>query len=70
MQEVMIAGADTNAVTLEWSLLELLRHPDMMQKLRAEIDGKFGDSSPVEEESLVELSYLQVSHIELCLPWL
>ena len=67
MQEVLMAGADTTAVTLEWCMLELMRHPHMMQRLRAEVDAKYGDSSPVDEDSLLELPYLQVSY-KHCIP--
>lgn len=36
----MFAGHDTTANTLNWTLLELARHPEMQQRLRAEIRTK------------------------------
>ena len=34
---LMIAGYETTAVTLTWSLIELSRHPEIQERLRAEV---------------------------------
>ncbi|KAG0589599.1 hypothetical protein KC19_1G032800 [Ceratodon purpureus] len=56
---LLAAGADTTATTLEWALLELARHPHIMEKLQVEIDAKFGMVRPVEEDEAAQLPYLQ-----------
>jgi len=61
VQELLTAGSDTIASTLEWSLLELVRQPLYLERLQAEIDTKFGMSGPVEEEEAAQLPYLQVT---------
>ncbi|KAJ7339938.1 cytochrome P450 [Mycena albidolilacea] len=37
MQTIMLAGHETTATTMSWTLFELTKHPDMQAKLRAEI---------------------------------
>ena len=59
-KELLMAGTDTSAALLEWSLLELVRHPHVMERLNAEIDAKFGMLRPVEEDEAAHLPYLQV----------
>lgn len=57
--ELLTAGSDTIASVLEWTLLELVRHPHCMERLSAEIDGFFGTNRPVDEDELTKLPYLQ-----------
>ena len=59
-KELLIAGSDTTSTTLEWSLLEIVRHPHVMEKLQAEIDANFGMLRPVEDDEASQLPYLQV----------
>ncbi|KAJ7869952.1 cytochrome P450 [Mycena olivaceomarginata] len=37
MQTIMLAGHETTATTMSWTLFELTKHPDVQAKLRAEI---------------------------------
>ncbi|KAF7362964.1 Cytochrome P450 [Mycena venus] len=37
MQTIMVAGHETTANTMSWTLFELTKHPDVQTKLRAEI---------------------------------
>lgn len=60
VQELLTAGTDTVAATLEWALLELVRHPQVLDRLQKEIDAKCGMSSQVDEDEAVQLPYLQV----------
>ena len=43
----MFAGHHTSAVTVAWTVLELLANPDRLERVRAEIDGLFGQDRPV-----------------------
>ncbi|CAI5521961.1 unnamed protein product [Closterium sp. Naga37s-1] len=39
LQDLLVAGTDTAAVSTEWALAELVNRPDAMKRLQAEIDG-------------------------------
>ncbi len=56
----MTAGSDTTAASLEWALLELVRHPVIMERLQAEIDATFGTLRLLDEDEAAQLPYLQV----------
>lgn len=56
---MVIAGTNTSAVTLEWALSNLLNHPDVIIKARAEIDKQVGLDRLIEESDLSELPYLK-----------
>ncbi|CAI7793089.1 unnamed protein product [Closterium sp. NIES-53] len=36
--DMMMAGTDTTSKIVEWALAELAQHPDMLERLRAEVD--------------------------------
>jgi cytochrome P450 family 110 len=52
---VLTAGHITTSVALAWSLYELVRHPEVLKKLRAELEG-FGETP--DPGLLVSLPYL------------
>ncbi|KAI0187461.1 cytochrome P450 [Xylaria flabelliformis] len=56
---VLLAGRDTTAATLSWTLYELGRHPHVVRKLRDEIINTVGlDRTPTYED-LKSMKYLQ-----------
>ncbi|PIA38390.1 hypothetical protein AQUCO_02800233v1 [Aquilegia coerulea] len=55
----LFAGTDTSASTTEWALSELINHPDIFEKARAEIDYVVGKNRLVEESDIQNLPYLQ-----------
>ncbi|XP_018448377.1 cytochrome P450 81D11-like [Raphanus sativus] len=57
--DLIIAGTDTVAITLEWALSNLLNHQDILRKARIEIDDKIGLDRLVDEPDIVNLLYLQ-----------
>nr|AHI15954.1 flavonoid 3'-hydroxylase [Pohlia nutans] len=57
--ELLTAGTDTVAASMEWALLEMALHPQCQAKLHAEIDAQFGMLGPVQEEEAAQLPYLQ-----------
>jgi cytochrome P450 len=59
LKSLILAGTDTSAVTLEWTLSALLNHPQILSKARDEIDNKVGLNRLVEESDLSHLPYLQ-----------
>ncbi|KAG0624183.1 hypothetical protein M758_3G229800 [Ceratodon purpureus] len=52
-------GTDTSTVTMEWAMSELLRHPQCMKKLQAELDAMIGKDRLVRESDIPNLPYLQ-----------
>ena len=56
---MILAGADTTAVTLTWALSLLLNNKDVLKKTQAELDAMVGKERQVEESDLKNLVYLQ-----------
>ena len=56
---VLLAGRDTTASTLSWTLYELSRHPEAVAKLRAEILAQLGPDRPPTYDDLKAMKYLQ-----------
>jgi cytochrome P450 len=59
VQEVICAGTDTSAVTMEWGLVQLLKNPSAMKKAQDELDNVIGKDRVVTEDDLQSLPYLQ-----------
>ena len=57
----LLAGRDTTACTLSWLLYELSTHPDVVRKLREEIEGTVGLHGKPTYADLKNMKYLQVS---------
>lgn len=55
---MILAGTDTSAVTIEWAMTLLLNHPDVLQNAKLELESKIGNHRLVEEEDLPNLNYL------------
>ncbi|CAI5933194.1 unnamed protein product [Closterium sp. NIES-64] len=49
--DMMMAGTDTTAKTVEWALAELAQHPDMLEMLRAEVDEAYARSERAAAEA-------------------
>ncbi|XP_059428525.1 (+)-piperitol/(+)-sesamin synthase CYP81Q2-like [Corylus avellana] len=56
---LLLAGTDTSAVTLEWAMSNLLNHPDVLKKARAELDSQVGKKNLLEELDVSKLHCLQ-----------
>lgn len=61
LQTLLIAGHETTAISLAWSLYWLHAHPEKLAKLRAEIDALGRDASP---DELAKLPYLDAVCLE------
>ncbi|KAH9300781.1 hypothetical protein KI387_012364 [Taxus chinensis] len=53
--DIVAAGTDTSSVTSEWTMAELLRHPEFMTRVQKEIDEVVGYECHVEESYLMIL---------------
>lgn len=56
---VLLAGRDTTAATLSWTLYELSRHPGIVRRLRQEIIDVVGLDTPPTYAHLKSMRYLQ-----------
>jgi cytochrome P450 len=64
---VMLAGRDTTACTLSWTIYELSRHSEVVEKLRQEMLQQVGASRMPTYADLKNMRYLQVSlYANLC----
>ncbi|CAI5464779.1 unnamed protein product [Closterium sp. Yama58-4] len=43
--DMMLAGTDSTAKTVEWTLAELVRNPDVLERLRAEVDAAYAKAA-------------------------
>ncbi|XP_039034795.1 cytochrome P450 81Q32-like [Hibiscus syriacus] len=59
MLVLIFAGTDTSAVTLEWAMSNLLNHPVVLRRAKAEIDSEIGEENLIDESDLPKLKYLQ-----------
>ncbi|CAM6083352.1 unnamed protein product [Calypogeia fissa] len=57
--DMVVGATDTNALTTEWALIELLRNPDTLVKLQKQIDDVVGKDRRVEESDFPNLPYVQ-----------
>ncbi|PIA38273.1 hypothetical protein AQUCO_02800151v1 [Aquilegia coerulea] len=57
--ELFIASTDTTNATTEWAMSELLRNPNIMRNVQAELDQVVGQNRKFEESDIEKLHYLQ-----------
>jgi cytochrome P450 len=60
MFTLLMAGHETTATSLAWVFWQLLRHPDALARLRAELAAVAGDAA-IEPEHLPRLEYLDAA---------
>lgn len=58
-QDVMFGGTETIASAIEWTMAELLSHPDELTKIQMELTDVVGTKRLVHESDLDKLSYLK-----------
>eukprot|EP01018_Ginkgo_biloba_P018167 Gb_12030 [translate_table: standard] len=57
--DIFLAGSETTASTIEWTMAELIRNPQPMKRVQAELDDVVGRHRRVEESDIEKLPYLQ-----------
>ncbi|KAL0443915.1 UNVERIFIED_CONTAM: cytochrome [Sesamum latifolium] len=57
--EVFLAGSETTSSSIEWAMVELLSHPEIMRKAKNELAQVVGKSNKFEEGHIESLPYLQ-----------
>jgi len=58
-QEMLTAGLESSALTIEWAMAELIRNPRIMKCAQTELEIVIGMNRIVEESDLHKLTYLQ-----------
>ncbi|KAL5215756.1 hypothetical protein ABZP36_007157 [Zizania latifolia] len=59
LMDMVVAATDTSYTLLEWTMAELINHPDKMRKLQDEIRAAAGEAGHISEDHLTELNYLK-----------
>ncbi|KAH9564139.1 hypothetical protein CY35_04G008600 [Sphagnum magellanicum] len=57
--DMLVAGTDTTATTVEWALVKLIRHPNVLKKVQDELDDAVGPEHIIDENDIPQLKYLQ-----------
>ncbi|XP_062078774.1 cytochrome P450 71D9-like [Humulus lupulus] len=57
--DIFIAGSETSALTVDWAMVEMIRHPRVMKKAQDEVRKVFGKKGLVNETSINEMKYLK-----------
>lgn len=60
-QDIFVAATDTISATIEWAMCELLRNPESMKKIKAELGRVVGVNKELEECDINNLPYLQAT---------
>ncbi|XP_047953166.1 carnosic acid synthase-like [Salvia hispanica] len=61
LADLIIAGTETSGAMAEWTMVELLLHPDKMAKVKAELKSVLRDKSIAEASDIAKLPYLQAT---------
>ncbi|CAN4125030.1 unnamed protein product [Withania somnifera] len=59
IQDMIAAATDTSAVTNEWAMAEVIKHPHVLKKIQEELDVVVGPGRMVTESDLIHLKYLR-----------
>ncbi|XP_020206095.1 cytochrome P450 71D10 [Cajanus cajan] len=59
IQDMFIGGGETAASTVEWTMSEMIKNPNVMEKAQAEVRKVFGSKGYVDEAELHQLVYLK-----------
>ncbi|XP_031737570.1 cytochrome P450 71A1-like [Cucumis sativus] len=59
MQDMFVAGTDTTAVSLEWSMAELMRNPTAMKKVQEEVRTIVGKKTKIETKDIQKMEYMK-----------
>ncbi|KAF3443617.1 hypothetical protein FNV43_RR13307 [Rhamnella rubrinervis] len=59
IQDLLVAGTETNSSALEWAMSELMKHPHFIEKATEELDKVIGRDRWVEEKDIPQLHYIE-----------
>ncbi|CAM6115215.1 unnamed protein product [Calypogeia fissa] len=58
LKDLIVAGSDTSTSTLEWSMSELLKAPELMKRAQEEVDKVAGFDRTVNESDIPNMPFL------------
>ncbi|KAE8677952.1 Copper amine oxidase family protein [Hibiscus syriacus] len=61
LMDVVVGGTDTTSTMMEWTMAELMEHPEAMEKVKKEIADVVGPDGTVDESHLPNLRYLDAA---------
>ncbi|KAL5721578.1 hypothetical protein ACHQM5_005204 [Ranunculus cassubicifolius] len=61
LSDMFVAGTDTSSSTVEWGMTEILKNPEIYQKIVSELDEVVGKDRFVEETDISKLTYFQAA---------
>ncbi|CAM6020150.1 unnamed protein product, partial [Sphagnum balticum] len=59
VSDILVAGTDTIITTVEWGLVQLLKHPGIIKKAQDELNEVVGHERVVDERDIPQLKYFQ-----------
>lgn len=63
--DLFLAGGETSATTLAWSIVHMLRHPDVQEKVHAELDNVLGSDRSPKLQDRPNLPYTEATLMEI-----
>nr|XP_010910607.1 premnaspirodiene oxygenase [Elaeis guineensis] len=58
--DMFAGGTETSATKLQWTMAELMRHPEIMVKAQVEVRQAFKGKTKIEEEDITKLHYIKL----------
>ncbi|KAK8942334.1 Cytochrome P450 71D7 [Platanthera zijinensis] len=58
--DLILGGTETTSAILEWTMSELIRHPEVMRKAQSEVRNAFRGKTEIHEEDVTDLPYLNM----------
>ncbi|KAH6804549.1 hypothetical protein C2S51_032796 [Perilla frutescens var. frutescens] len=59
LMDLLVGASDTNTITIEWIMTELMINPDKLAKVKEEMKSVVGEKKVVDESQMARLPYLQ-----------
>ena len=65
IEDLLFAGTETTATTLTWTIVYLLHHPDVMEKVQEEIDKVLGKNKKPSMLDKQKMPYVEATIMEI-----
>merc|ERR1719414_2893068 len=65
LMDLFLAGGETSATTLAWSVVHMVRHPDVQEKVHAELDNVLGSDLSPKLQDRPNLPYTEATLMEV-----
>ncbi|KAK8942331.1 Premnaspirodiene oxygenase [Platanthera zijinensis] len=58
--DLILGGTETTSAIMEWTIAELIRHPEVMCKVQSEVRNAFNGKTKIHEQDIANLPYLNM----------